>query len=277
MVLRLDPALPLVWRSPDSVQLGAREPVAIVEHLTTANERMLAALVAGVARPAYDAIAREAGATPDDAAAFLEQLSPALLEPEPAPAGIAVVGPSALAADIAAILDAAGALADARRPSLVAIVADWVVSPPDHGTWLRRDIPHVPIVSLDRAIEIGPFVEPGVGPCLTCVHLARVDADPAWPAVATQLVGREPPALPRLARTEAAGFAARRLLERAAHGAGIPVSWRIDAATGSVRTSGWRRHPECRCAFPRGTGWGRARGRGRPVWPRRATTVVSPG
>src|SRR5690606_39978915 len=95
MVLLLDPALPLLWRSPDSVQLGAREPVAIVEHLTPAQERLLAALVAGVARPAYDTLAREAGAGAD-AAALLDAVTPALLRPEPPPAAIAVPGPAPL-------------------------------------------------------------------------------------------------------------------------------------------------------------------------------------
>lgn len=277
MVLRLDPDLPLLWRSPEAVQLGAREPVAVVEHLTPAQEQLLAVLVAGVARSAYDVLAGTTGAGEAEAAALLEALTPALVEPREPPTGIAVLGASPLAAELAAILDAAGALADGTRPSLVALVADWVVSPPDHGTWLRRDVPHLPIVSLDRGIEIGPFVEPGDGPCLTCVDLARTDADPAWPVVAMQLLGRAAPALPRLVRTEAAAFAARRLLERAAHGPGEAISWRIDAATGTVRESGWRRHPECRCAVPPGSGSARARGRGRPVWPRRATTVVSPG
>ena len=105
-----------------------------------------------------------------------------------------VTGAGALALRLAAMIGESGRLADSvDAPGLVLLVADWIVSPADHARWLNRDIPHLPIVLGDRGVTVGPFVEPGSGPCLHCVHLSRTDDDPAWPVLATQLWGRATP------------------------------------------------------------------------------------
>jgi hypothetical protein len=36
-------------------------------------------------------------------------------------------------------------------------------------------------------VVVGPFVRPGLDPCLTCVELHRGDVDPCWPQLARQL------------------------------------------------------------------------------------------
>ena len=99
------------------------------------------------------------------------------------------------------------------------LVGHYVLEPARHRRWLRRDIPHLPVVFSDGEIRVGPLVEPGHGPCLYCLELARVDEDPAWPAIACQLVGRDAP-------TETA----RASIDVATHVAGL-----VQAAAGWAR------------------------------------------
>ena len=241
VVLQLADGLQLVWRTPHSVQLGVDPRRVIFDRVDAPFERLLSALATGVSRTGFDMMARAAALDPDG---LLERLAPALASPEPtAPVGIVGAGP--LADELRR------QLGDSADPRLVVLVADWVVAPEDHGSWLRRDIPHLPVVAGDGGIEVGPLVVPGSGPCLYCVHLARADADPAWPAIATQLWGRPAPRLTRTAVVEAAAFAARRVASPSSLG----TSWWIDAHDGAVSERVWERHPECRCAAPPESDW----------------------
>lgn len=260
MVLRLDPAVPLVWRTPDSVQLGVDPPVVVVDDVTPGVERMLSALRAGISESGWAMLGRQAAVPVDRMRALLTVLDP-LLERGAAspPAGRALVlGSSAIATALAELLRDRRLLAPAREPApaLAVLVTDWVVGPDDAGTWLRRDIPHLPVVAADRSVTIGPFVEPGRGPCLYCVHLGRSDADPAWPAIATQLWGREPAPHPRLAVWSAACFAARRIEHRLRDGPAASARvWRLSEVGGVVSASDVRNHPRCSCAAPPGSDW----------------------
>ena len=86
-----------------------------------------------------------------------------------------------------------GAGSQPGRVDVAVLVADFVIPPSRYTRWLRDDVPHLPVVFSDRVVRIGPFVTPGSGPCLHCVELHRTDDDPAWPAVASQLLGRRSP------------------------------------------------------------------------------------
>jgi hypothetical protein len=266
MMLRLDPRLPLVWRSPNSFQIGIDTPLALVEKLPPGAERLIEALASGITRSGYDVVARAAGVHPDEAERLLHTLTPAFRSPSARAPSAAVLGSNTVAREIAAVLADAGRLDhDADRASLVVLVEDWVIAPGDHGAWLRRDVPHLPVVVGDIGVTIGPLVRPGRGPCLYCVHLARVDADPAWPAIASQLWGRPGPAISRLAVAEAAALTARRL--RFPSGSSSrALSWRIDRS-GRVTPTVWWRHPSCRCAAPPGSDWAPEDDRARPGGP----------
>jgi bacteriocin biosynthesis cyclodehydratase domain-containing protein len=140
------------------------------------------------------------------------------------------------------------------------LLGSYAIATGRHGAWLRRDVPHLPVVVGDR-ITVGPLVVPGETACLHCVGLARRDADPAWPAIATQLHGRPAPALTRTAIAEAAAFVARHL---DAEGAEPGTSWELDPRDGAVSVARWGRHPECSCAAPPGSDWARADARATP-------------
>lgn len=267
MVWRLDPDLPVLWRSPSSLQVGTDPRLAVVDDLPRGAERLVAALAAGVSVGGWDLAVASAGVAPTDAARVRDALTPALVPDSAAgspSAGRAararVYGESTLARSIAGLLATSGALApEAAPPDLVVLVGDWVLAPADSARFLRRDIPHLPVLVTERAVSIGPVVEPGRGPCLHCIDLARRDDDPAWPALAAQLLGRPPRDVPRLEAAEATALAARVILSRLASGstdvddAGASA-WRLDR-DGSVSERRWRRHPECRCAAPPGSDW----------------------
>ncbi|MFW8745507.1 hypothetical protein, partial [Mesorhizobium japonicum] len=176
MVLKLADGVPQVWRSPSSLQLGATRPLVVLDHVDAAHERLISALATGISETGFSMMARAAG---EDPAQLLERLAPALASiPAPRPRA-AVYGGGPLAEELVR------QLGRSDDPDVVVLVAAWVVSPSEHGVWLRRDVPHLPVVTGER-IVIGPLVVPGESACLHCVHLARRAAAAAWPAIATQ-------------------------------------------------------------------------------------------
>jgi hypothetical protein len=254
MVLRLDPRHPLVWRDPFTIQFGADEPVVIVHDVDTATERMLAALASGIS-PSGLAMIGGPKAEP-----LHELLAPVLVVPPPADRTIVIIGRTGITDRVAHLLATEGltvrvardAAAAAEEPADLGIaIADFVHDPQVAGVWLRRDIPHLAATVGDSTITIGPVVEPGVGPCLHCVHRWQSDADPAWTAIATQLWGtRAAPS--ELVVAEAAAAIARVARERLRGAAGAlevhngeQLRMRIDDGHREVRLVAV--HPQCEC------------------------------
>jgi bacteriocin biosynthesis cyclodehydratase domain-containing protein len=281
MVLKLDPRIPLVWRSPSSLQFGVEPPRVILDEVTSAQERIISALVSGISRSGLMMTARSAGADEAVVDALLDQLSPLLHvqsdETEERRAHIVVVGRGATAERIVRIftdagqrvthLSGAGAMAAAaehtrmtsksrveERPHSIAVVVGHFVLEPDlYGYWLRRDIPHLPVIFSDTAVHLGPMIEPGRGPCLYCLERYRSEADSAWPAIASQLWGRKAPTETALLSREIAARVARAVLERVSSGMplverdGSTSALRIDARHGTVVNHRVTPHPDCGC------------------------------
>lgn len=138
------------------------------------------------------------------------------------------------------------------RRSVVVLAPPGPVVPPE---WLRRvrHRPHLSVVVRDTAAVIGPLVLPGRTPCLRCLELARADRDPAWPALAAQLVSRTRTVDPceiTLAST-AAGIAAMHLVrwldqpEAPAPLLGGTLELSLDDL--QLRRRSLRGHPTCGC------------------------------
>lgn len=235
MVFKLDSRWPLVWRSPDSIQVGVDRPLLVLDQVTAAQERLIAALVAGVARSGLDMLAQNS----TDVDELLHRLEPAMVDESAERAAIRVHGGGPTAHRLR------GLVADGDGP--VVIIAHHVVSPELHGHWLRRDIPHLPVVYGDAVVRIGPFIEPGVGPCLYCLELHRTDADPAWPTIASQLLGRSAGTETALVATEVAAIVTRLVMRRATAGPGPATSIELEVSTGRTLERRWRRHPDCQC------------------------------
>lgn len=266
MALHIDPRHPVLWRSPTSLQLGLATGV-VLDDVDRPVERLVAALVAGVSPSGFEMLARDGGVDPD---AFLDRVRPALAAP-PAPGErIVVSGGHPLAAELASQLAAQLDAAPGDRPDLVVLVADHVVAPDDQGRWLRRDVPHLPVVVGAERVEIGPRVEPGSSACLHCDYRSRCDDDPAWPALATQLSRLPAAALPRSALA-AAAVAAVDLIASGATGA----RWTFDLVSRTVSAREVLRHPACLCAAPPGSDWALAPDHALPPAPRTARSVAA--
>ncbi|WP_431247111.1 TOMM precursor leader peptide-binding protein [Leifsonia xyli] len=286
MVLVLDSRIPSVWRTPRCLQFGVDEPALVLDEVTSADERMLVALSAGVTREGLQLVADRARADPGDAEALLDRLAPVLAaasaEP-PQPRLVVLDGAGATAAALEGLLADAGVEVRSglrwddpavERADAAVIVASYAVEPQRHARWLRRDVPHLPIVFGDGGVVVGPYVRPGRGPCLRCLDLHRTDADPAWPAMATQLHTRRAPGETAVAAAAAAARAAGVLLREVAGagvgaGAGAPAGAGVGAAARAGATAGaamrggtaarlviggvdwvsreWAPHPACGC------------------------------
>jgi bacteriocin biosynthesis cyclodehydratase domain-containing protein len=273
MILRLDPRFPLVWRTPDTIQLGIDRPRAIVPGVTGPLESVISALRVGVPESGALMLGRRAGATDAATTALLSALAPALLTlpAHPTPAaptrpvvcvdgdGVTADRIRALLTDLAFTVVPTGQVVPAARaerwgetaPDLTVIVDHFVLAPERHGRWLRRDVPHLPVLFSDAEVRVGPLVEPGAGPCLNCLELERVDEDPAWPAIACQLLYRTAPTETTRLGIEVAATVAGMVYERlhAASNQFAAASLAIDAESLSVRRRAHRPHERCGCRF----------------------------
>jgi hypothetical protein len=276
MVLRLDPLIPQVWRSPDVVQFGIDRPLALITDVSTADERMVEALAGGVTRSGLSMIGRHAGTTEAEVVRLLAALRPVLLprkpvSNEPSPR-IVIDGGGRTTDHLAIMLQAGGCVVNGDSgpdtADLAVVVAHYAIAPERFGVWLRRDIPHLAIVFGDRDVRIGPLVEPGITPCLYCVELAHTDDDPAWPAMAAQLYTRTAPAETPVTSAEVAALAARAILTHIGRGADVDRndrdsdsdrgadndpralaarSIRIDGETGEASVREHQPHADCGC------------------------------
>ncbi|MDQ0892808.1 bacteriocin biosynthesis cyclodehydratase domain-containing protein [Agromyces ramosus] len=283
MAPRIDPNLPLVWRTPNELQLGAAVPRVVLTDPGELETGLIAALRHGASLSTLQTIGGGLGGSPEAVTRLLDTLAPAF----EASAGRADAATSvqhgrrplvALDADdstserIAANLAALGyAIASARDAfidgvpapgvGLVVIAAAWVIAPARHLPWLRHDVPHLAIVFDDTGARVGPLVEPGVGPCLRCLDLSRRDHDAAWPVIAAQLASR--PAASRTARAvlDAAGVAASVVDDRLAHDVTALASASITLAGQGAppQRRAHRPHPECGCRAPGGSATAPAR------------------
>jgi bacteriocin biosynthesis cyclodehydratase domain-containing protein len=256
-MLVLDPAHPPLWRSPTRLQFGA-PAVAIVDDPEPWQERLVHELARGIPESALDPVAQACGAVRGRAAPFVERIRPALAAPARRHDARAAVHPGAglTEPDVRSVVDAlvsagirtrvvAGPPEPTARETVV-LLAQHVVDPADARALLRADIPHLPLVFTGAGATVGPLVRPGETACLMCVEAQRCDVDPAWPALASQLLERTTPPAGRALALEAGLLAARFLIERdepdhSAHSVTIYAD--------SSRRS-WRAHPphpDCRC------------------------------
>lgn len=265
MALHLDPRVPHIWRSPTALQFGVDTPLVRLDAVSNADERMIDALFSGVSRAGLSVVGEAAHASESQVEALLTALRPVLVEgrdeaPTAAMPRAHVVidgdGDGDAATTIGAVLARDGLRVSQRNTGraaasadLAVIVADFVIAPQRYGAWLRRDVPHLPVVFGDTAVRIGPLVEPGIGPCLYCLDLARTDADASWPAMAAQLLRRSSPLDSALLAAEVAAMVARLVWGRLT--ADSPElatsSLLLDAATGAVSAQLHRPHAECAC------------------------------
>lgn len=270
MILRLDPAVPVVWRSPSSLQFGVDSPRLVLEEVDALDEALVAALRGGAPSEELLAVARRAGGDAEALRTRLWRLEPVLLHglarPRTAVPRVLVDGEGRSAALLLEALLDAGVPASASPPGsadpsgdphLVVLLAHYAIPPRRYGHWLRADVAQLPIVFGDTGVRLGPIVQPGAGPCLFCLDLAHTDRDAAWPAVASQLLHRRAPGATeqtaRLAAAAAVGLILACSLGDAGAGGAIAVPREWLSASAHFGLDGWissarhSPHPRCGC------------------------------
>lgn len=308
MFLRIDPAVPLVWRTPTTLQLGGVRPLVVLDDPGEFERSVIALLRRGVRAATLETIGEAIGGRPDALRLLLRRLDPALeshdCDPAEHPAAEASVAPVAarprrrratpavvvdgdptLARAIAAAIASLGhrvepaTAVEAGSVAVAVVAANWAVSPAAHLGWLRRDVPHLAVVHEGGSVRLGPFVEPGAGGCLRCLELHRRDADAAWPVIAAQLAAAPVPALDpavlALVAAQAAALVDARLRRGATGLAEASVS--LSTALRLPASDRHAPHPECGCRALGGTATAPARpGASRPDAPSSATAVAVP-
>lgn len=226
-MLRLDPAHPPLWRTPTTLQFGA-DPVAIVIGVEPWQEMLVDRLGDGIPDAALAGVAASVGADPEAAARFVQRIRRALVDSLPHARPRILVSPhdesapAVVDAIIATLEDAGFDTACSERSSLrdatvpVILLAHRLVEPHRAARLLSDDIPHLAVVFTGDGAEVGPYVEPGLSACLACIAAQRRTRDPAWPVLATQLLGLAPPPVSVALAVEAAGAAAA-LIAGASH------------------------------------------------------------
>jgi hypothetical protein len=267
-MLRLDPAFPPLWRSATTLQFGA-EAVVVIDDPSPWQQRLIRELEGGIPDAALDPVAQALGAPADAAEAFVRRIRRALARPVPPPLRICLQTPDgfprARAAAVAAALVSAGTdvsevtwfaapgeLVRAQAP--VVVLADHIVEPRRTAALMGADVPHVPLVFTGTGAEVGPYVAPGRTPCLACLAAHRRDADPAWPHLAAQLLGRPAPQVGDALMIEASFVTAHLLIEavrRPRRLRSCSVTLREDSLHRATRAH--RPHAACRCRSLGGT------------------------
>ena len=226
-MLRLDPAFPPLWRSTTVLQFGARA-IAVVDDPEPWQQRLIRELESGIPEAALDPVAVAFGAPERAADGFVRRIARVLLS-EPGNARPVVLQmpdgfPRAHAQIVVRALECAGLIVEeatwfgapeeaAPDAAPVVVLAHHIVEPRRSAALMAGDVAHVPLVFTGDTAEVGPLVVPGRSPCLACIAAHRRDADPAWPQLAAQLIGRRPPAVGDALAIEAAIVAARLISE----------------------------------------------------------------
>lgn len=272
-MLRIDPARPPLWRTATSLQFGT-DPDVVLNDPPAWQQRLIRELERGIPDDAVVAFAVALGATSRAAREFVALLDEVVAGPAPRTRRVIVQGagdvpPSQLDA-VAEALGAAGCDVAAAHPfdppgggaaggaaaggAAVVVVAHHLVSPAFATALMADDRPHLPLVLTAAGAEVGPYVEPGITACLSCLAAHRREADPAWPAIAAQLLGRPVVDVDRSIVWEA-GIVAARLLSETVDSPRRVRTRSLILRSGSLRRTvrKHRPHEECRCRSLAGT------------------------
>ena len=147
--------------------------------------------------------------------------------------------PDAWRTQAVAALAVAGITVEGSAPVGISIAPGRAVST-TVDDWSVASLPHLLVGVTPWAVELGPWVAPGVGPCARCVAAGVLDDRPATPA----------DEVPRPLLALAVGAAARDLGAWATGEAPQTwlTSWRFDHEPLPTARR-WERHPYCGCAW----------------------------
>lgn len=247
---RLDPAIPLLWRDGETLQIGIEGTLRIPASEAWV-ERLVARMAAGFRRSTFDVVAHAAGAPRADARELLARLQPLLVDDAPSPPAAWVESIDVLDGRCEyrmreALIDegvADGVRGDPRHVGVVLV--EGAAAALQFARYLREDTAHLPVSWERGRTTVGPVIIPGISPCLSCRDAHDSAKDPAWPRLHAQLIARPAGALSAARVADAATLVARLLAASASPGEYAVIS-------GDGRRE-WRSvtfHEECRCRVP---------------------------
>ena len=117
-----------------------------------------------------------------------------------------------------------------------------------------RDRPHLPVSTYRARASVGPLVLPGRTPCLRCMHLHRLDADPGWSRIVEQWRDVERPSTPSadpvLAWQAAvtATIMVRTWIDGPDGTEPERIHWSLPSGYSTTDSPAW--HPRCGCRWP---------------------------
>jgi hypothetical protein len=141
--------------------------------------------------------------------------------------------------------------------SFAVTIGHLALRPATYLRWLNRDVKHLGITFELNQTQISPIVIPGSTPCLNCLAEYKVDEDPAWPVLASQLLE-----LPRTRDDSAAllsaiGLSLRMILRELDNSAGFVVTndvedeyrngYVVQYGSGNVTRTKYAFHTLCNC------------------------------
>ena len=134
-----------------------------------------------------------------------------------------------------------------------AIIAHEAIEPRRYVQWLNRDVPHLALsFEVDHA-SVSPLIVPGRGPCLFCLEQARVNEDPSWPVLASQLVTTKDRLDDSSSRLFCAGVAIQKILAQLDSVGDFRqtdkelVGYRLNLFSGTISEFRWPEHEACSC------------------------------
>lgn len=195
-MLTLDSTLPIVWQTPDTLQIGFDPPRVVLTDIDQRLLPLLSEIHKGISDTGIRMLAKQSRIPDPLVAAFLDSLEPALTTPpQPTPRSLVVEGVPDLTGPAVGVLEGVGCAVFAANskggnpPGEVLMYSHYVPQPHHFHSWLRQDRPHTPLIFTDQAVLIGPRIVPGLSRCLRCHFLGDRNEHPHRVALASQLSG----------------------------------------------------------------------------------------
>ncbi|MGO1537873.1 MAG: hypothetical protein ACTHZ9_08010 [Leucobacter sp.] len=206
----IDPDLPVCWESPEVLRIGFDRSTAVVANPSSAAQRLIEHLRGGIHTTQVEHVASSVGVTPEELQSLLKELDRALIvrnTPVPPPRTLPWEGTTQTVVSVYddgrqleglhRALSASGfrltGTPDGTQSPDIAVLVERYLEPLERAERvLSVGLPHLLIRFSDQSVKIGPLVIPPGAPCHSCLVFAEIDADPALPALASQLIHRVP-------------------------------------------------------------------------------------
>ncbi len=143
-------------------------------------------------------------------------------------------------------------------PDVVVVVEHDAADPARATLLMAHGLAHLSVVVRAADTTVGPFVRPGVDPCLHCLDLHRADVDAAWPTVLARLTAGGPDTGAVRRRGGEVGVVAGASAALAAAQVLVHVDGSVPSLTGATvqialpdvvgRVRDWSAHPDCGCS-----------------------------